>query len=77
MKSLRTRADVDRDLTAALDIFRLIFLSGEIVVVSQVRARRAHIKKPMDGWASLATESGYVIMEAIARPTKYKVRRAY
>lgn len=29
----------------------------------------------MDGWASLSTESGYVILESIARPTKYKVRR--
>lgn len=28
----------------------------------------------MDGWASLQTESGYVILEAIMRPTKYKVR---
>lgn len=46
----------------------------QIVVVDQVRARRAHICKPVDGWASLSTESGYVIMEAIARPTKYKVR---
>lgn len=44
------------------------------MVVSQVRSRRAHIVKPMDGWASLQTESGYVILEAIMRPTKYKVR---
>ncbi|CAN0284994.1 unnamed protein product, partial [Hapterophycus canaliculatus] len=46
---------------------------GTVVVVSQVRSRRAHIVKPMDGWASLSTESGYVILEAISRPTKYKV----
>lgn len=46
---------------------------GSIVVVDQVRARRAHISKPLDGWASLSTESGYIIMEAIARPTKYRV----
>lgn len=44
------------------------------MVVDQVRARRAHISKPLDGWASLSTESGYIIMEAIARPTKYRVR---
>eukprot|EP00904_Undaria_pinnatifida_P001724 jgi/Undpi1/11552/HiC_scaffold_30.g13849.m1 len=43
------------------------------VTVRQVRSRRAHIVKPMDGWASMSTESGYVIMEAIMRPTKYKV----
>ena len=27
----------------------------------------------MDGWASLQTESGYVILESFMRPTKYKV----
>ncbi|CAN0084424.1 unnamed protein product [Scytosiphon promiscuus] len=46
---------------------------GTVVVVSQVRSRRAHIMKPVDGWASLSTESGYVILQAISRPTKYKV----
>ncbi|CAM9832149.1 unnamed protein product [Ectocarpus sp. 6 AP-2014] len=61
-------------MTARLDSPVLRTLpQGTVVVVAQVRSRRAHIIKPMDGWASLSTESGYVILEAIARPTKYKV----
>ena len=45
----------------------------QVVVVAQVRSRRAHILKPMDGWASLSTENGYRILESVQRPTKYKV----
>eukprot|EP00903_Cladosiphon_okamuranus_P020039 g18406.t1 len=46
---------------------------GTVVVVAQVRSRRAHILKPMDGWASLSTENGYRILESVGRPTKFKV----
>ncbi|CAN0365485.1 unnamed protein product [Pylaiella littoralis] len=46
---------------------------GTIVVVSQVRSRRAQIIKPIIGWVSLSTESGYEILGSILRPTKYKV----
>eukprot|EP00903_Cladosiphon_okamuranus_P015506 g14316.t1 len=46
---------------------------GTVVVVAEVRSRRAHIVKPMDGWASLSTENGYRILESVGRPVKYKV----
>jgi hypothetical protein len=34
-----------------------------IVEVSVVRGRRAHIVSPVDGWGSIKTETGYVIMK--------------
>jgi hypothetical protein len=34
-----------------------------IVEVSVVRGRRAHIVFPVDGWGSIKTETGYVIMK--------------
>eukprot|EP00752_Nemacystus_decipiens_P010538 g9384.t1 len=46
---------------------------GTIVVVSEIRHRRAHITKPLDGWASISTEDGYQIIEPTKRSTKYKV----
>ncbi|CAN0365522.1 unnamed protein product [Pylaiella littoralis] len=46
---------------------------GTIVTVSEVRNRRAHIVKPVDGWASLCTEDGYCIIEPTKRNTRYKV----
>eukprot|EP00752_Nemacystus_decipiens_P010546 g9391.t1 len=46
---------------------------GTRVVVDQIRSRRAHLVKPMDGWASLSTETGYRILESVGRPAKYKV----
>jgi len=34
-----------------------------IVDVSEVKGRRAHIVSPVDGWGSIKTETGYVIMK--------------
>ena len=53
---------------------RTYFLSSQVVVVSEIRRRRAHIVKPVDGWVSLQTEDGYVIVGPMERSTKYKVR---
>lgn len=33
-----------------------------VVDVSEVRGRRAHVVFPVDGWGSVKTETGYVIM---------------
>lgn len=46
----------------------------QVVSVSEVRQRRAHIVKPVDGWASLSTEDGYGIIEPTKRCSRYKVR---
>ncbi|CBJ33349.1 expressed unknown protein [Ectocarpus siliculosus] len=47
---------------------------GTVVEVAQIRSRRAHIVKPIDGWASLSTVSSYRILEPpITQSTKYKV----
>lgn len=46
----------------------------QVVSVSEVRQRRAHIVKPVDGWASLCTEDGYGIIEPTKRCSRYKVR---
>lgn len=48
----------------------------KVVVVAQVRSRRAHILKPIDGWVSMTTETGYRILESVGGPTKYKVYKA-
>lgn len=45
----------------------------QVVVVSEIVGLRAHLTKPIDGWASLATEEGYDIIQPTKRSTRYRV----
>lgn len=59
---------------ARLDtMFMKVLPRGTIVVVSEIRDLRAHLIKPFDGWASLATEEGYDIIQPTRRSTRYRV----
>eukprot|EP00903_Cladosiphon_okamuranus_P020031 g18399.t1 len=65
-------ASVRKDMSLESEVLRTL-RRGSIVTVSEIRNRRAHITKPLDGWASVSTEDGYQIIEPTKRSTKYKV----
>ncbi|CAN0420992.1 unnamed protein product, partial [Ectocarpus sp. 12 AP-2014] len=65
-------ASVRKELRLDSPILRTL-RRGTVVSVSEVRQRRAHIVKPVDGWASLSTEDGYGIIEPTKRCSRYKV----
>jgi hypothetical protein len=45
-----------------------------VVDVAEVRGRRAHIVYPVEGWASIKTETGYVILRKVdGEVYKYKI----
>ncbi|CAM9376432.1 unnamed protein product, partial [Heterosigma akashiwo] len=46
---------------------------GTVVEVSEVQGLRACIVHPVQGWASLGTEKGYVIMDKITQYPRYRV----
>lgn len=54
--TVRKDVNLDSPLVANLE-------KDTIVEVVEVRGRRAHIISPVDGWGSVKTETGYVIMK--------------
>jgi hypothetical protein len=54
--TVRKDINLDSPLVANLE-------KDTIVDVCVVKGRRAHIVSPVDGWASVKTETGYVIMK--------------
>jgi hypothetical protein len=54
--TVRKDINLDSPLVANLE-------KDTIVEVSTVKGRRAHIVAPVDGWCSVKTETGYVIMK--------------
>mmetsp|Transcript_1296 Transcript_1296/g.2109 ORF Transcript_1296/g.2109 Transcript_1296/m.2109 type:complete len:172 (+) Transcript_1296:157-672(+) len=54
--TIRRDVNLDSLLVANLE-------KDTIVDVSIVKGRRAHIVSPVDGWGSIQTETGYVIMK--------------
>jgi hypothetical protein len=53
--TIRKDVNLDSPLVANLE-------KDTVVDVSEVRGRRAHVIFPVDGWGSIKTETGYVIM---------------
>mmetsp|Transcript_6129 Transcript_6129/g.9244 ORF Transcript_6129/g.9244 Transcript_6129/m.9244 type:complete len:172 (+) Transcript_6129:81-596(+) len=54
--TVRKDVNLDSPLVANLE-------KDTIVDVSAVKGRRAHIVSPVDGWGSIKTETGYVILK--------------
>ncbi|CAN0000655.1 unnamed protein product, partial [Heterosigma akashiwo] len=46
---------------------------GSVVEVSEVKGLRACILFPVQGWASIGTENGYVILDKINQRPRYRV----
>ena len=54
--TVRKDVNLDSPLVANLE-------KDTVVDVIEVKGRRAHIVSPVDGWGSIKTETGYVIMK--------------